>query len=319
MTRALPAGSTSAMTSSRPSVRADRLGGGAAVAGEHDHAEPFGVKQANGLGSGRLDGIGHAQEAGESAVDGQVHHGLPVAAQFLGTRGERRRVGRLGAQQAQVAERHAPALGEPGHALPGHRLEALDARGRHPALGGAREHGGGERVLAPLLEPGGEREHLVFREAGGRHHRDEARLALGERAGLVDDDGVDLLHDLERLGALDQDACLGAAAGGHHDGDRRGEAERTGTGDDQHGDGVHQGIGQARLGAPEAPRERRHHRHRHHRRHEPRGDDVGEALDGRAACAAPRRPSGRSGPGAYRRRRAPRASRSRPCRSRCRP
>ena len=32
-------------------------------------------------------------------------------------------------------------------------------------------------------------------------------LAFGQRAGLVDDEGVDLLHPLERLGVLDQHAA----------------------------------------------------------------------------------------------------------------
>ena len=34
-----------------------------------------------------------------------------------------------------------------------------------------------------------------------------ARLALGQRAGLVDDQRVDLLHALQRLGRLDQHAA----------------------------------------------------------------------------------------------------------------
>ena len=39
-----------------------------------------------------------------------------------------------------------------------------------------------------------------------RDDRDEPRLAFGERARLVDDERVDLLQDLERLGVLDQHA-----------------------------------------------------------------------------------------------------------------
>ena len=46
-----------------------------------------------------------------------------------------------------------------------------------------------------------------------RDHRDESRLALGERARLVDDDRVHPFQDLQRLGVLDQHARLGPAAG----------------------------------------------------------------------------------------------------------
>jgi hypothetical protein len=44
-----------------------------------------------------------------------------------------------------------------------------------------------------------------------RRQRWSRRAALGERAGLVDDQRVDLLHPLQRLGVLDQDAGLRAA------------------------------------------------------------------------------------------------------------
>ena len=37
---------------------------------------------------------------------------------------------------------------------------------------------------------------------------DDDRLALGEGAGLVDHDGVDLLHPFERFGVLDEDSHL---------------------------------------------------------------------------------------------------------------
>ena len=43
-------------------------------------------------------------------------------------------------------------------------------------------------------------------EAGRRHDGDHLRLAFGQRAGLVDDQRVDLLHALERLGIADQHA-----------------------------------------------------------------------------------------------------------------
>ena len=80
------------------------------------------------------------------------------------------------------------------------------------------------------------------------HHRDERGLALGERAGLVDDQRVHLLHDLQRLGVLDQHAGLGAAADADHDRHRRGQAQGARAGDDQHRDRVDQGVGQRGVG-----------------------------------------------------------------------
>jgi len=60
---------------------------------------------------------------------------------------------------------------------------------------------------------------------------------LGEGAGLVDDEGVDLLHPFERFGVLDENAELSAAADADHDRDGSGEAEGAGAGDDEDADG----------------------------------------------------------------------------------
>jgi hypothetical protein len=49
---------------------------------------------------------------------------------------------------------------------------------------------------------------LRFREPLRLDHSRYGRLALSQGAGLVDDEGVDLLHALQRLGILDQYAFL---------------------------------------------------------------------------------------------------------------
>ena len=107
----------------------------------------------------------------------------------------------------------------------------------------------------------------------------EAGLALGERAGLVDHERVDLLQHLERLGVLDQDAGRGAAAGADHDRHRRGEPEGAGAGDDEDRDGVDQGVGEARLRPEEAPDDEGEDGDHDDRRDEVGRDDVGQALD----------------------------------------
>ena len=86
---------------------------------------------------------------------------------------------------------------------------------------------------------------------------------------------------LQDLGALDQDAQLGAAAGADHEGGGRGEPERAGAGDDEDGDGRGERCGQPAAGAdPEAERGRCQ---RDDDRHEDAGDPVGEPLDLRLA------------------------------------
>ena len=65
-TRAFCSGRTSASTSSMPELARHRLGGGAAVAGEHDDAQALGRGAgASPRGWTALIGIGHAEQPGE--------------------------------------------------------------------------------------------------------------------------------------------------------------------------------------------------------------------------------------------------------------
>jgi len=57
-----------------------------------------------------------------------------------------------------------------------------------------------------------------------------------------------------------------------------------GQGDDEHGNRCDQAVGEARLRAPQHPREERNDRDRNHQRDEPRRYLVGQSLDWRATA-----------------------------------
>ena len=69
---------------------------------------------------------------------------------------------------------------------------------------------------------------------------DDFGAADGERAGLVDDEAVDGGEAFQCRGVPEQDARLRCPPGRDHHGHRRGEAQGTGAGDDEHRDGVPQ-------------------------------------------------------------------------------
>ena len=96
--------------------------------------------------------------------------------------------------------------------LPVTASKSLGLGERRAALLGAAHDRRGQRMLAARLEAGGQAQQLVLGPAPRRPRRESARLAFGQRAGLVDDQRVDLLQALERLGVLDQHAGLRAAA-----------------------------------------------------------------------------------------------------------
>ena len=113
-----------------------------------------------------------------------------------------------------------------------------------------------DRVLGRPLGGGEQHERFVSRDA--------VDLELGqrgpaerERAGLVDDERIDVAHALDRFGVAKQDARARTLA--HRDGhrDRRCQAHRARAGDDEHGDRVEKRIGRRRLGAEEPPHDSR--------------------------------------------------------------
>ena len=127
-------------------------------------------------------------------------------------------------------------------------------------------------------------QQFVFADPGRRPHRHDPGLALGQGAGLVDDQCVDLFEPLERLRVLDQDARSRAPPDADHDRHRRREAERARAGDDQDRHRSDKAIGHARLRTPDRPGDERDDGGRNDQRHEPAGDLIGEPLDGRAAA-----------------------------------
>ena len=117
------------------------------------------------------------------------------------------------------------------------RLRGLDNRRCH-------------RMLAAALQAGGHAHDALFGLSCDGDDRHQLRLALRQRASLVQHDGIDLLERLQRLGVLDQDARARAASCADHDRHRRRQAERTGTSDDQHGHSIDDWRAQAAVPGP---------------------------------------------------------------------
>ena len=139
-------------------------------------------------------------------------------------------------------------------------------------------------MLTGLLETRGDAKQFVSYRWGLRDDAEHSRLAFGERAGFVDDQGVDFFHGLEGFGVLDQDSGVGAAAGAHHDGHRSGESQGAGAGDDEDCDRVDQCVRQARFRTECEPGDEGDGGHCDDRGNEPGGDAIGQTLNGGAAA-----------------------------------
>ena len=186
-----------------PSLAATASRGGAVVAGQHDDADAIRPQARERRRRRRLDRVGDGDDPGRLAVDRDEHRGRAVAPQRVGLRDSR---SPMATPRSSIRSALPSATARPS-IVPVTPLPVTDAKsGRRPAASTPRslrrgDDRGGERMLARAFETGAERQDRRFVEAARAGTTAiDARLAFGQGAGLVDDERVDLLHALERLG-----------------------------------------------------------------------------------------------------------------------
>src|SRR5664279_6510290 len=108
-------------------------------------------------------------------------------------------------------------------------------------------------MFACAFNTGRKTKHVFFVDSFRRYDGNNFWLTLSERSGLVNDERVDLLHALQRLGILDQDASLRATSDSNHDRHRGGQAKRARAGDDEDGHRGNEAVGVTWLGPERRP------------------------------------------------------------------
>ena len=187
-----------------------------------------------------------------------------------------------GCQEVRIAEVDRPAIDLAGGAFAGRRVELVHIAQINIAFPGGPHDRVGQRMLAGALDARGKPQNLALFKACGRHDRDHLRLALGQRSRLVDHQGVDLLHALERFGIPDQHTGQRAATDADHDRHRRRKPKRAGTGNDENADGGDQAECHPGFRAVHSPDAKCDQGHDDDCWHEPAGYLIGQPLDRRA-------------------------------------
>ena len=108
-------------------------------------------------------------------------------------------------------------------------------------VGGA--HGLRDGVIGERLRKGCDLEQRLLGIARLGVHRHDRKRAVGERAGLVEDDGVHVGERFEVVGALDENAQLGCAADAAKEAERHADHERARAADDQEGQAAQDPVG----------------------------------------------------------------------------
>ena len=118
-------------------------------------------------------------------------------------------------------------------------------------------HGLRDGMVGERLGKGGDLEQRLLGIAGFGVYRHDRKRAVGERAGLVKDDGVHIGERLEVVGALDEDAQLGCAANAAKEAERDANHERARAADDQEGQAAQDPVGPGAGDQAAAEREHR--------------------------------------------------------------
>ena len=261
----------------------DDLRGRRIVAGQHDDAQPLLAQRGDRVLRVRPDWVGDSDEPGERPIDRDEHDAGTVAAPFFRSVEERLRIDAYAVHLRGVADDDDAALDRGADPRADLHLEPFQLGEPKPALHGCGDDGVGERVFRSGLDRRDEPEQIVLGRTAQSLNPDQFRLALGEGPGLVDQQRIDALEPLQRLGAFHEHARLRAAPGADHDRHRRRQPQRARTGDDEHGDRVEECVTDVRFGADEAPDNESGDRDHDDERHEPARDAIGDGLD---RCAA---------------------------------
>ena len=172
----------------------DRLGGPAVVAGDHRDLEAERMQRRDRLRRRRLDRVGDGDDGGEPAVDGGIERALALgrrdaaAARESGDTSSPSFVMKRSAPTSTLRPSTRAETPKPGTAS---KL-SVDGK-RQAALLGRRDDGlARSDARSGLSTAATSAQHLGFREALGGDEVGQLRPALGQGAGLVEGDDVDV-------------------------------------------------------------------------------------------------------------------------------
>ncbi len=182
------------------------------------------------------DHVGEGERGDHLVVRQQIHGRLTSAAggRLEGADfGRHLRVDRL--EQPRPAHIHGAPIGPGLHAAALQRLETCHPGQRQFLLPGREANAARDGVLGIAFDCSRQSESLFLGPVRDDSHPDDAEPALGQRARLVEDDGVDLARAFQREAVAHQNAILCALGRRNGDDQRDGQPQRVRARDDQDG------------------------------------------------------------------------------------
>ena len=246
----------------------DVVGRGLVVAGQHHGGHAQRVQLGNGLAGTVLDGVGHGKKGQHLGLAGQQGHRAALGLLFSQHRLQGRAAQSSFFHEPVVPQYQGLAVQLGGNTAPGKGREAGHGAllARSQALGDGFGHGVvrvPSQVRGPAQNPG------LGMVVGQRLPGHQPRLAFGDRAGLIECDGLELVRVLQIHPTLDENAAPRRKSQATDHRHRRGDHQRTRACNDQQ----HQGL-------VERVRPRQVHDDRGEHRHQHRDEEHGGGVDG---------------------------------------
>ncbi len=236
-------------------------------------------------GSCRPRRVGDADDPGQLAVDRDTYWGPAARRQCVPLSIKIIMWGSFLFDQSAVADHHVPSVDGGGRPASGVARERLRAGHRYLTCVGMTDDRRGEWMLGLPFDRSDQPKQLLLVQtvdAAVREDLGHLRFALGQGAGLVQDDRVDPGRGLQRGRVLEQDAAFRTETGPHHDCRRGGEPQRVRAGDDDYRDREQDCLGRGTAGSQQ-PDEQCAEPAQQRDEHQPERRPVGQSLTGRLA------------------------------------
>ena len=217
-----------------PETLRDALCRALVVSGQHDDLDAARAQRLDRFHRRRSHRIGDGDQTHELAAHCEVNDRPSGALQFLGFCAKLAEVDLVLRHQQLVAEQCRLAVDLGLRAL---AFEVLES-GRLGCLhvGGPAQDCLGQGMVRSCFHGRGRGQQLILGGTGSHHQVHHLGLAHRQRAGLVEDDDVQLGCVLQRRRVLEQDAVHGAEPGSDHDRHRGCQPKRIGARDHEDGD-----------------------------------------------------------------------------------
>ncbi len=161
--------------------------------------------------------IRNADDSCDLAIDGYKHRSGPIPPHAIGLACKHIGGDFQFTQVIGIADDNALPVHHADGALARWRIKTHDLGQNQTALFRCDDNDVSQRILARLFNRSRQGQQFIFIPALDRGDGGDQGLAFRERAGLVDNERVDLLHPLQRFRVTDENSGLRAAAHSHHD------------------------------------------------------------------------------------------------------